>query len=80
MREDFGPVFSLGAGEGGSALYGVGGGQLLQARKFRDVWDVLVFWGLPPSLLGLRVSNACFPKRTSDTSGSGLTWRKVHCL
>ena len=69
-------------GSGGEpALYGVGGGwQLLQAQKFRDVWDVPVFWGLPPSLPGLRVRDACFPKRTSDASGSGLTWRNVQCL
>ena len=79
MREASGPVCSL-EGGGTSSLWVGRGGLLLQAPKFRDVLDVPVFWGLPPSLSGLHVSDACFPERTSNTSGSILPWWNVQCL
>ena len=79
MREASGPVCSL-EGGGTSSLWGGRGGLLLQAPKFRDVLDVPVFWGLPPSFSGLHVSNACFPERTSNASGSILPRCNVQCL
>ena len=69
MREASGPVCSL-EGGGTSSLWGGRSGLLLQAQKFRDVWVVLVFRGLPPSLPGLHVRDAGFPKRTFDASRS----------
>ena len=64
VREDSGPICSLGGGVWGviNCLWCGVGGLLLQAQKFRDIWGVPVFRGLPPILPGSYVRGAGFPE------------------
>ena len=80
MREDSGPVCSLGGGEDTSTLWDGVGGLLPQAQKFTNVWDVLVFRDLPAGLPGTCVRDAGFPKRTFNAYGPGLLWWSIQCL
>ena len=80
VGEDSGPVCSLGGGGGTPTLNGVEEVGCCYRLRSSDIWDIPVFCTLPPGLLGPRVRDAGFPKRTSNASGSGLPWQNVQSL
>ena len=77
VREGSSPICSLGGGGEGfsSSLWGGVGGLLPQAQKFRDVWVVLVFRGLPPCLPALMSGMQVFPRGPLMPAGQAYLGR-----